>query len=160
SGRSRRCATAGSSPSRLTRSSAPDRGGERPPPCWRPPFTPRPAAPDRPRVAPAPLTRPRLAAPAPLLALPPRVSPPAATLVGPVRASLLTALGPGGAGTPDFIILFRTRLPRVLLGAVVGGALACSGASLQAMLGNPLADPHLLGVSAGAAVAGAIALMA
>src|SRR5262249_58373395 len=45
-------------------------------------------------------------------------------------------------------------------GAGVGGALACSGASLQAMLGNPLADPHLLGVSAGAAVAGAIALMA
>ena len=48
----------------------------------------------------------------------------------------------------------------MLLGAVVGGALACSGAALQALLGNPLADPHLLGVSAGAAVAGAIALVA
>jgi iron complex transport system permease protein len=84
----------------------------------------------------------------------------AATLVGPVRASILTALAPDGASSPDFAILFRARLPRVLLGAVVGGALACSGASLQALLGNPLADPHLLGVSAGAAVAGAIALVA
>ena len=84
----------------------------------------------------------------------------AATLVGPVHASLATALGPGGQSTPDHAILFRTRLPRVLLGAVVGGALACAGASLQALLGNPLADPHLLGVSAGAAVAGALALVA
>jgi iron complex transport system permease protein len=84
----------------------------------------------------------------------------AAALVGPVHANLWTALAPGGEHTPDFAILFRARLPRVLLGAVVGGALACSGAALQALLGNPLADPHLLGVSAGAAVAGAIALVA
>jgi iron complex transport system permease protein len=111
-------------------------------------------------VAAAHLTRRRLAATSALLALALGVSLAAATLIGPVRASLLTALGSGGDATPDFVILFRTRLPRVLLGAVVGGALACSGASLQAMLGNPLADPHLLGVSAGAAVAGAIALMA
>src|SRR4029453_11196676 len=83
-----------------------------------------------------------------------------ATLVGPVAASVRTALSPGGAATPDYAIIFRTRLPRVLLGAVVGGALACSGAGLQALLGNPLADPHLLGVSAGAAVGGAIALVA
>lgn len=106
------------------------------------------------------LTRRRLAATCATLAAILAASLAAATLIGPVRASLWTALGPGGDGTPDFAILFRTRLPRVLLGAVVGGALACSGASLQALLGNPLADPHLLGVSAGAAVAGAIALMA
>lgn len=83
----------------------------------------------------------------------------AATLVGPTSASLARALGPDGATTPDYLILFRTRLPRVLLGAVVGGALACAGASLQGLLGNPLADPHLLGISAGAAVAGALMLM-
>src|SRR5262245_1578953 len=83
-----------------------------------------------------------------------------ATLLGPVRASLWTALGAGGQGTPDFVILFRARLPRVLLGAVVGGALGCAGAALQGLLGNPLADPHLLGISAGAAVAGVIALVA
>src|SRR5262249_12007594 len=144
SGRCRRCATAGSSPSRPTRPSAPGRGLERPPPCLRPPSTPRPAAPDRAPPAPAPLTPRPLAATSALLVLALGVSLAAATLIGPVRASLLTALGPGGAATPDFIILFRTRLPRVLLGAVVGGALTCSGASLQAMLGNPLADPHLL----------------
>lgn len=84
----------------------------------------------------------------------------AATLVGPVPASLRTALGPGGEHTPDHAILFRTRLPRVLLGAVVGGALASAGSALQALLGNALADPHLLGVSAGAAVAGALVLVA
>lgn len=83
----------------------------------------------------------------------------AATLLGPTPASLARALGPEGAATPDHLILFRTRLPRVLLGAVVGGALACAGAALQGLLGNPLADPHLLGISAGAAVAGALVLV-
>ncbi len=83
----------------------------------------------------------------------------AATLIGPASASLATALGPGGDATPDYAILFRARLPRVLLGAVVGGALGCAGAGLQGLLGNPLADPHLLGVSAGAAVAGATVLI-
>ena len=43
------------------------------------------------------------------------------------------------------------RLPRLLLGLLAGGALALSGASLQALLQNPLADPYLLGVSGGAA---------
>src|SRR5579885_2183227 len=77
----------------------------------------------------------------------------AASLVGPVHASLGRALGPGGAGTPDYVIIVRTRLPRVLLGAAVGAA-------LQALLQNPLAEPHLLGVSSGAAVAGLVALVA
>jgi iron complex transport system permease protein len=84
----------------------------------------------------------------------------AAALVGPVRASLWTAFAPGGAGSPDYLILVRTRLPRVLLAAVVGGGLGVSGAALQGLLGNPLACPHLLGVSAGAAVAGVLALVA
>lgn len=111
-------------------------------------------------MRPAHLTRRRLTVTAALLAVLLVVSVAAAALVGPVAASLWTALGPGGERTSDFAIIFRTRVPRVLLGAMVGGALACSGASLQALLGNPLADPHLLGVSAGAAVAGAIALVA
>jgi len=83
-----------------------------------------------------------------------------AALVGPVHASLWRALAPGGTVTPDYAILFRARLPRVLLGAVVGGSLATAGAALQALLGNPLACPHLLGISAGAAVAGVIVLIA
>ncbi len=49
-------------------------------------------------------------------------------------------------------ILFYIRLPRVLLAATVGASLAAAGASLQAMLRNPLAEPYLLGVSNGAAL--------
>ena len=49
-------------------------------------------------------------------------------------------------------ILFEIRLPRVLLGACVGAALATAGASYQALLRNPLAEPYLLGVSNGAAL--------
>jgi iron complex transport system permease protein len=84
----------------------------------------------------------------------------AASLIGPVHASLWRAFGPGGAETPDYLILFRARLPRVLLGAAVGGSLAAAGAALQAILQNPLACPHLLGISGGAAVAGVAALIA
>ena len=82
----------------------------------------------------------------------------AASLVGPVHVSLARALAT--ADSTDAVILFRTRLPRVLLGAVVGGSLAAAGAALQALLGNPLACPHLLGISGGAAVAGVLALVA
>ncbi len=49
-------------------------------------------------------------------------------------------------------ILYDIRLPRVLLGACVGASLAVAGASLQALLRNPLAEPYLLGVSNGAAL--------
>ena len=49
-------------------------------------------------------------------------------------------------------ILFDVRIPRVLLGACVGAALAVSGAALQSLLRNPLAEPYLLGVSNGAAL--------
>jgi len=79
-------------------------------------------------------------------------------LVGPVHASVRRALV-AGAATPDFVILFRTRLPRVLLAAVVGGSLGAAGAAFQALLGNALACPHLLGISGGAAVAGAVAFI-
>jgi iron complex transport system permease protein len=49
-------------------------------------------------------------------------------------------------------IFFDIRLPRVLLAACVGASLAVAGASLQALLRNPLAEPYLLGVSNGAAL--------
>jgi iron complex transport system permease protein len=47
-------------------------------------------------------------------------------------------------------ILWELRFPRVVLGALVGGTLALSGASYQGVFRNPLADPYLLGVAAGA----------
>jgi iron complex transport system permease protein len=56
-------------------------------------------------------------------------------------------------GGPDLAtaILFEIRLPRVLLGLLVGGTLGLCGAALQGLLRNPLAEPGLLGVSSGAA---------
>ena len=55
------------------------------------------------------------------------------------------------AETAERIVL-SLRLPRALLGILVGGALSSSGVAFQALLRNPLADPYILGVSAGAAV--------
>ena len=51
-------------------------------------------------------------------------------------------------------IVLRVRLPRVLLGLVVGGSLSVAGVLFQALLRNPLADPFVLGVSGGAALGG------
>jgi iron complex transport system permease protein len=62
------------------------------------------------------------------------------------------------AGSPDETIFFRVRLPRVVLAALVGTALAVAGAALQSLLRNPLADPFVLGVSGGAALGATIAL--
>jgi iron complex transport system permease protein len=58
-----------------------------------------------------------------------------------------------GFGGPELAaaILFEIRLPRVLLGLLVGGTLGLCGAALQGLLRNPLAEPGLLGVSSGAA---------
>jgi iron complex transport system permease protein len=64
---------------------------------------------------------------------------------------------PEHAGVASDIAL-RVRLPRVLLAAAVGAALAVAGALFQALLRNPLADPYVLGVSGGAAVGGILAL--
>jgi len=59
----------------------------------------------------------------------------------------------------DYEIFFRVRLPRVILAALVGAALACSGAVLQAILRNPLADPYILGISSGAGLGVMIAVV-
>jgi iron complex transport system permease protein len=61
---------------------------------------------------------------------------------------------------PDRAILVGLRLPRALLGAIVGSALAAAGTALQALLRNPLAEPFVLGVSGGAALGGTLALLA
>src|SRR5207253_493394 len=81
-----------------------------------------------------------------------------AAAIGPVHLDWTRAFDPTLA-SPDAVILLRTRVPRVLMAAIVGGALATAGAALQALLRNPLADPHLLGVSSGAALAGVCALV-
>ena len=81
----------------------------------------------------------------------------------PARASLcaLATFGtsPCGLEQDQYDILFQIRLPRILLAAAVGGSLATAGASYQALLRNPLAEPYLLGVSNGAAVGTMVALV-
>ncbi len=61
------------------------------------------------------------------------------------------------AETPARLIVWELRLPRALLGVLVGAALGASGATLQATLRNALAEPYLLGVSGGAAVGAVMA---
>ena len=56
-------------------------------------------------------------------------------------------------------IIWSVRLPRTLLAAIVGAALAIVGAALQSVTRNPLADPHLMGVSSGAALGAIVALL-
>ncbi len=56
---------------------------------------------------------------------------------------------------PGFEILVHIRLPRVILASLIGAILALAGASLQGLFRNPLADPGLIGVSAGAALGAA-----
>jgi iron complex transport system permease protein len=57
------------------------------------------------------------------------------------------------------VILMQVRLPRLLLGLLVGACLASVGVVLQALLRNPLADPYVLGVSSGAALGVALAIL-
>lgn len=63
-----------------------------------------------------------------------------------------------GLSARDRIIIYDIRLPRVVLGILVGAALAVSGAVMQGLFRNPLADPGLVGVSAGSAL-GAISVI-
>lgn len=57
------------------------------------------------------------------------------------------------------VIFLQVRLPRVLMGFLVGSALAAVGVTLQALLRNPLADPYVLGVSSGAALGASLAML-
>ncbi len=57
------------------------------------------------------------------------------------------------------VILVQVRLPRLLLGLLVGACLASVGVVLQALLRNPLADPYVLGVSSGAALGVSLAIL-
>ena len=72
-------------------------------------------------------------------------------------ADLLDVLT-GAATASTHFIFFNLRLPRAILAFVSGGALAISGACLQGMFKNPMADSYVIGVSAGAALGATIAL--
>ena len=84
-----------------------------------------------------------------------------ALTLGAVHLSLgevWTGLREAGSRAEPAIIVQQIRLPRILLAALVGAALAVSGTVLQALLRNPLADPYVLGISSGAALGAILAL--
>src|SRR5262249_15182301 len=64
-----------------------------------------------------------------------------------------------GLSAGDSAILWQLRAPRVVLGALVGGMLALAGASYQGVFRNPLADPYLLGIAAGAGLGATLAIV-
>lgn len=80
------------------------------------------------------------------------------------RVARLLWLGRAGAAldpalTRDAVIVFDLRLPRTLVGLMVGAGLAVAGALLQGLFRNPLADPALVGVSSGSALAAAAVIV-
>lgn len=94
-----------------------------------------------------------------------------ASVIGPAQIGLVDAfaglvdLVPGvdlqtGLTERQLGILQVIRFPRVVLGVIVGAALALSGAAYQGVFRNPLADPYLLGVAAGAGLGATIAIVA
>jgi iron complex transport system permease protein len=78
---------------------------------------------------------------------------------------LVASLGRVAIGQSDqlpseySLIVFDIRLPRILLGILVGAALSVAGTGFQALLRNPLADPYVLGVSSGAALGAILSLI-
>jgi iron complex transport system permease protein len=82
------------------------------------------------------------------------------SLYGLGRDLIRVLLGQSSAISSNYgMIVVDIRLPRILLAIVVGASLSVAGASFQALLRNPLADPYVLGVSSGAAVGAILALM-
>ena len=78
---------------------------------------------------------------------------------------IVTTLFQGAIGRWDDIpgglksIVWEIRLPRIMLGILVGASLSTAGAGFQALLRNPLADPYVLGVSSGAALGAIVSLI-
>ena len=81
----------------------------------------------------------------------------------PTRSALCAIISwgnsPCGLSPEQSTILLEIRFPRILLAGAVGASLAAAGASYQALLRNPLAEPYLLGISNGAAVGTMVALV-
>jgi iron complex transport system permease protein len=84
---------------------------------------------------------------------------PPAEVIGSLLHRLGLDLGPVPSHPQGENALWLVRFPRVVLGILVGASLGCSGALMQGVFGNPLAEPGVIGVSSGAAV-GAFAVIA
>ncbi len=103
------------------------------------------------------LTRTRMAAVLGALTLVLIVVCAAAVMFGSVPVDFTRAIA--DRTSPDHAILFAARMPRVLMGAVVGAILAAVGAALQALVRNPLAEGGTLGISSGAAFGAILAIV-
>ena len=91
--------------------------------------------------------------------------------MNPSRATILLVLalillmaadlcaGGAGLGLPDGVIFMKLRLPRMLTAILAGASLSLAGLQMQTIFRNPLADPHIMGVSAGAGTGAAIATL-
>jgi iron complex transport system permease protein len=84
----------------------------------------------------------------------------ASLLIGPAALGLSESLSAllSGEGGPVVLVMQEIRLPRAILGLLVGAVLGLSGAAMQGFLRNPLAEPGLIGVSSSAALGAVISL--
>lgn len=88
----------------------------------------------------------------------------ASLVIGQYRVPLaelprILAVGPLGAQAMDESVIWQIRLPRLLLGVLVGAALGVGGALMQAVFANPLAEPSVIGVTAGAGVGASVVIV-
>ena len=74
-------------------------------------------------------------------------------------AGLDLCCGGAGLGIPDGVIFNKIRLPRALTAVLAGASLSLAGLQMQTLFRNPLADPHIMGVSAGAGTGAAVATL-
>ena len=81
-----------------------------------------------------------------------------AAIAQSLAAHLHLTAGPSRLTSVDDAILWQVRAPRVVLAALVGGMLAVAGSAYQGIFRNPLADPYLLGVAAGAGLGATLAI--
>lgn len=84
----------------------------------------------------------------------------ASLLIGPAALGLSESLSAllSGEGGPIVLVMQEIRLPRAILGLLVGAVLGLSGAAMQGFLRNPLAEPGLIGVSSSAALGAVLSL--
>ncbi len=83
--------------------------------------------------------------------------------VGPVSISVRDVFralfNPWASSTSDLTTIWKVRLPRIVLDGLIGMGLGTSGAALQGLFRNPLADPFLIGASSGAALGATLAII-
>ena len=80
--------------------------------------------------------------------------------VGNIGSIVLSLFGfeAGGFARTEQLVVEQIRLPRIVVGALVGGALGAAGAAMQGLFRNPMADPGIIGVSSGGALGAVVAI--